>query len=111
MALLWAVYTKQHRQIVHVGVGLNLNLRDFGSVGKVRYLLALITEKTYRPFKIYVCVTLSIAVLIGNCLLFSCNKSILTFMHISNRSETKYNKSISSDAKDTTDVNLMHLQK
>ena len=44
MALLWAGYTTQHRQIVHGEACLNLNLPDFGSVGRVRYLHAVIAE-------------------------------------------------------------------
>ena len=56
-----------------------------------------------------VCVAVTVALLVGTGQLFSCNKCRLTFMYISNRSDTQYNNSISSHAKDTNDVNLTHI--
>jgi len=57
---------------------------------------------------VYIAVT--IALLVGTGQLFSYNKSRLTFTHISKWWDTEYNKSISSHAKDATDINLMHLK-
>jgi hypothetical protein len=81
---LWDRDTTQYRQTVHGAVGWNLKLPDLSNVGRVRCCRLSLERKHTRAGK-------SIGVCRCNynfsgryCQLFSYNKSILTFMHISN---------------------------
>jgi hypothetical protein len=47
---LWAGDTTQHHECAQSS-GLELELADLGSVGRVRYVAAIIAEKTYRSWQ------------------------------------------------------------
>jgi len=58
---LWLYYgleTQHSTETMHRAVVLNLKLPELGSMGRVRYLQAIITEKTYRSWQIHKCISL-----------------------------------------------------
>ena len=50
--------TQNNTETVHRAFGLNLKLPELGRVGRVRYLQAIIREKTYRYWQIHKCISL-----------------------------------------------------
>ena len=105
---LQAGNTRQHREIVHLAVGLNLSLPDLGNVGRVQYCRLSLQRKhtgagkniNVRNYKFT-----------GRyCQLFCYNKSIFIFMHISKWWDTQYKKIVSSHTKDTTHFDLLFPQ-